>query len=186
MTERSRASTRTRSCSRTFRAGRYAEAKAAYATILEHEPGHFICLHHLGLIAHARGEHAAAARLIEQALAIKPDYIEALSNLAAIHRRLGNTERQLPRRGRRSLWRRNSRKPIPISAMRSRTRATSTRRSPPTGRPPRSIPVSSRLIRFAPICCASSAGARKRPPSARGSSPTGPIWPNPISASAIP
>jgi phage-related protein len=38
---------------------------------------------------------AAAARLIEQALAIKPDYIEALSNLAAIHRALGDTEASL-------------------------------------------------------------------------------------------
>src|ERR1700731_128712 len=78
-----------------FRAGRYAEAKAAYATILQHEPGHFICLHHLGLIAHTRGNHTAAARLIEQALAIKPDYIEALSNLAAIHRALGDTNASL-------------------------------------------------------------------------------------------
>ncbi len=31
-----------------FRAGRYAEAEAAYAKILAHEPGHFICLHHSG------------------------------------------------------------------------------------------------------------------------------------------
>ncbi len=75
-----------------FRAGRYAEAAAAYAAILAHEPGHFICLHHLGLIAHARGEHAMAARLIEQAISIKPDYIEALSNLAAIRRARGDTE----------------------------------------------------------------------------------------------
>jgi tetratricopeptide (TPR) repeat protein len=72
-----------------FRGGRYEEAEAAYATILEHEPGHFICLYHLGLIAHTRGNHTAAARLIEQAISIKPDYIEALSNLAAIHRARG-------------------------------------------------------------------------------------------------
>jgi hypothetical protein len=52
--------------------------ETAYAAILAHEPGHFICLHHLGLIANARGEHAAAARLIEQAISIKLDYIEAL------------------------------------------------------------------------------------------------------------
>jgi protein O-GlcNAc transferase len=75
-----------------FRAGRYVEAEAAYAEILAHEPGHFICLHHLGLIAHQRGEHAAAARLLEQALSLKPDYVEAHSNLGAIHRALGNTQ----------------------------------------------------------------------------------------------
>ena len=78
-----------------FRAGRFAEAEAAYAEILALEPGHFICLHDLGLIAHQRGEHAAAARLIEQALAIKPDYVEALSNLGAIRRALGDTEAAL-------------------------------------------------------------------------------------------
>ena len=75
-----------------FRAGRHEEAEAAYAELLSHEPGHFICLHHLGLIAHQRGKHTEAARWIEQALAIKPDYVEALSNLGAIHRALGNTQ----------------------------------------------------------------------------------------------
>ncbi|MGA9486002.1 MAG: tetratricopeptide repeat protein [Methylocella sp.] len=75
-----------------FRAGRHEEAEAAYVELLTHEPDHFICLHHLGLIAHQRGEHTEAARWIEQALAIKPDYVEALSNLGAIHRALGNTE----------------------------------------------------------------------------------------------
>jgi protein O-GlcNAc transferase len=78
-----------------FRAGRLAEAEAAYATILSHEPDHFICLHHLGLIAHKQGDHAAAAKLVERAISIKPDYIEALSNLGAIHRALGNTEAAL-------------------------------------------------------------------------------------------
>ncbi|QBR71631.1 hypothetical protein CU048_10470 [Beijerinckiaceae bacterium] len=78
-----------------FRAGRYAEAEASYTTILSHEPDHFICLHHLGLIAHRQGDHAAAVKLIEQAIVIKPDYIEALSNLGAVHRALGNTEAAL-------------------------------------------------------------------------------------------
>jgi len=78
-----------------FRAGRYAEAEAAYAEILAHEPEHFICLHYLGLIAHQRGDHAVAARLIEQAVSVKPDYVEALSNLGAIYRALGNTEAAL-------------------------------------------------------------------------------------------
>ncbi len=78
-----------------FRAGRYAEAEAAYAEILTRIPEHFVGLHHLGLIAHQRGEHTAAARWIEQALAAKPDYVEALSNLGAVHRALGNTEAAL-------------------------------------------------------------------------------------------
>ena len=78
-----------------FRAGRYAEAEAAYAEILARLPRHFVGLHHLGLIAHHRGEHIAAARWIEQALAAKPDYVEALSNLGAVHRALGNTEAAL-------------------------------------------------------------------------------------------
>jgi predicted O-linked N-acetylglucosamine transferase (SPINDLY family) len=75
-----------------FRAGRHAQAAAAYAEFLEHEPSHAVCLHHLGLIAHQRGDHAAAAQLIEQALSIKHDYVEALSNLAAIRRALGDTQ----------------------------------------------------------------------------------------------
>ena len=75
-----------------FRAGRLPEAEAAYAEVLAHEPDHFVCLHHLGLIAHQRGEHAAAARLIEQAISAKPDYIEALSNLGAVYRALGKSE----------------------------------------------------------------------------------------------
>jgi protein O-GlcNAc transferase len=75
-----------------FRAGRHAEAAAAYAEFLEHEPGHAVCLHHLGLIEHQHGDHAAAVQLIEQALFIKPDYVEALSNLAAVRRALGDTQ----------------------------------------------------------------------------------------------
>lgn len=78
-----------------FRAGRFAEAEAAYAEIIAHEPDQFVCLHHLGLIAHQRGEHAAAVRLIERALAVKPDYVEALSNLGAIYRALGDTHASL-------------------------------------------------------------------------------------------
>jgi protein O-GlcNAc transferase len=78
-----------------FRVSRFAEAEAAYSEILARVPEHFVCLHHLGLIAHQRGEHSAAARLIEQALAAKPDYVEALSNLGAIHRALGDPQAAL-------------------------------------------------------------------------------------------
>lgn len=78
-----------------FRAGRLAEAEAAYRMVLDSEPGHAICLHHLGLIAHQRGDHSASAHLIERALVSKPDYVEALSNLAAVRRALGDSDGSL-------------------------------------------------------------------------------------------
>jgi protein O-GlcNAc transferase len=75
-----------------FRAGHHRDAEKIYAQLLDSEPDHFLCLHHLGLIAHYRGDHAAAAELVGRAIAIRPDYVEALSNLAAIFRALGQTE----------------------------------------------------------------------------------------------
>lgn len=75
-----------------FRAGRHHEAEEIYAEGLAREADHFLCLHHLGLIAHYRGEHHAAAEFVERAIAVKPDYVEALSNLGAIYRALGRPE----------------------------------------------------------------------------------------------
>ncbi len=75
-----------------FRAGRHRAAEEIYARVLAAEPGHFLCLHHLGLIAHYRGDHDAAADFVARAVAAKPDYVEALSNLGAIYRALGRTE----------------------------------------------------------------------------------------------
>ena len=72
-----------------FRAGRHRAAEEIYANVLALEPQHFVCLHHLGLIAHHRGDHQGAAALVSRAIAAKPDYVEALSNLAAILRALG-------------------------------------------------------------------------------------------------
>jgi protein O-GlcNAc transferase len=74
-----------------FRAGRHRAAEEIYAKVLAAEPGHFLCLHHLGLIAHYRGDHDAAAELVARAIAVKTDYVEALSNLGAIYRALGRT-----------------------------------------------------------------------------------------------
>ncbi|WP_091681184.1 tetratricopeptide repeat protein [Methylocapsa palsarum] len=71
-----------------YRAGRYGEAHRLYADVLAAQPDHFLCLHHLGLIAHQRGDHESAARLVARAVAAKPDYVEALSNLGAIFRAL--------------------------------------------------------------------------------------------------
>jgi predicted O-linked N-acetylglucosamine transferase (SPINDLY family)/SAM-dependent methyltransferase len=78
-----------------LRAGRLDEAKAIYRRILETSADHFLCLHHLGLIAHQQGDHSGAARLLEQALEAKPDYVEACSNLAAIYRAMGKLDESI-------------------------------------------------------------------------------------------
>lgn len=78
-----------------LRAGRLQEAEAAYHSILADAPDHPVAFHHLGLIAHQKGEHGRAAQLIEEALAREPDYAEALSNLAAVRRALGDTKASL-------------------------------------------------------------------------------------------
>lgn len=83
-----------------FRAGRHRAAEEIYARVLAAEPGHFLCLHHLGLIAHYRGDHDAAADLVARAVAVKPDYVEALSNLGAIYRALGRTGEAIEATGR--------------------------------------------------------------------------------------
>ena len=73
------------------RAGRFEQARELYTQVLASEPLHFVCLHHLGLIAHQGGDHATALTLIERAVAIQPDYVEAYSNLAAVRRALGDS-----------------------------------------------------------------------------------------------
>lgn len=78
-----------------FRSGLCDESERIYREILAEEENHFLCLHHLGLIAHKRGDFAAAARLIGRAVAVKPDYVEAFSNLSAIYRAMGDAEQAL-------------------------------------------------------------------------------------------
>lgn len=74
-----------------LRVGRLAEAEVAYRRVLAGAPGHPLCLHHLGLIAHRRGDHAEAVELLSAALAARPDYVEAMSNLGAVFRALGRS-----------------------------------------------------------------------------------------------
>jgi predicted O-linked N-acetylglucosamine transferase (SPINDLY family)/SAM-dependent methyltransferase len=64
----------------------FEKAREIYLRLLADDPAHHVALHHLGLIAHQTGDHAAAVDLIRQAIAIKPDYFEAYSNLTAILR----------------------------------------------------------------------------------------------------
>lgn len=65
------------------RAGRLAEAEAAYRAILAHEPGEAQALHLLGVVALQTGRAALARQLIQQAIASNP-------NVAAFHGNLGN------------------------------------------------------------------------------------------------
>jgi tetratricopeptide (TPR) repeat protein len=61
-------------------AGRLLEAETLYNQILAIEPGHFDCLHLLGVIAHQRGHFADAVARIDQALKQNPNHAAALNN----------------------------------------------------------------------------------------------------------
>jgi len=62
------------------RAGRLAEAEAAYRQVLARQPGHAQGLHLLAVLLHGRGESAAAVPLLEAAIRIRPaaEYRNAL------------------------------------------------------------------------------------------------------------
>ena len=61
-------------------AGRLADAETIYHRILAVRPGHFGCLHSLGVISHQRGKYTEAVDQIDAALKIAPDNIFALNN----------------------------------------------------------------------------------------------------------
>jgi tetratricopeptide (TPR) repeat protein len=71
------------------RAGRLAEAEAAYLAVLTVAPGHPGTLHNLGVIAGARGEPQAAVGHFDAAIAAEPDYASAHYNRAAVCHALG-------------------------------------------------------------------------------------------------
>jgi tetratricopeptide (TPR) repeat protein len=62
------------------RAGRLEEAEAKYREILVLRPKHFESLRLLGVIAHQRGDYAAAVRHIDAALETKPHAAEAFNS----------------------------------------------------------------------------------------------------------
>jgi tetratricopeptide (TPR) repeat protein len=70
------------------RAGRLAEAEAAWRRALDADPGHAGVLHNLGVIEAQRGRHTAALSLFDRALAVRPDYAEAHLNRAGVLRAL--------------------------------------------------------------------------------------------------
>ncbi len=73
------------------RAGRLAEAEAAYRAVLSAAPGHSGALHNLGVIAGACGKPQAAIAHFDAAIAVAPDYAAAHYNRAVACHALGRT-----------------------------------------------------------------------------------------------
>lgn len=73
------------------RAGRLAEAEAAYLAVLNVAPGHPGIMHNLGVIAGARGQPQAAIDHFDAAIAAEPDYSPAHYNRAVACHALGRT-----------------------------------------------------------------------------------------------
>lgn len=73
------------------RAGRLAEAEAAYLAVLKLVPGHPGTLHNLGVIAGARGQPLAAINYFDGVIAAAPDYAAAHYNRAVACLALGRT-----------------------------------------------------------------------------------------------
>ena len=74
------------------KAGDLAKAEGLYQQVLQADPRQPAALHLLGVIAHQGEENDIAVDLITQALAIKPDYAEAHSNLGNALQDLGRLD----------------------------------------------------------------------------------------------
>ena len=61
--------------------GRLPQAETIYQQILQTDPNQPVALHLLGVVAYQTGKSDLAVDRITRALAIKPDYAEAHSNL---------------------------------------------------------------------------------------------------------
>jgi predicted O-linked N-acetylglucosamine transferase (SPINDLY family) len=73
-------------------AGRLQQAEALYRQILQVAPDHPEVLHRLGVLAHQRGEHAVAVRLIQQAIGYNPHEARFHNNLGAAYQALEKLE----------------------------------------------------------------------------------------------
>jgi tetratricopeptide (TPR) repeat protein len=72
--------------------GRLPDAEHVYRHVLQRQPGNFVALHMLGLIAMQTGRSQTAARLIGKAIALKPDYVDAYNNRGLALQELGRFE----------------------------------------------------------------------------------------------
>lgn len=66
------------------KAGRLAKAEAIYQQILAQDRNHLAVIHYLAALAHQSGRNTMAIELFRRAIALKPDWPEAHSNLAHI------------------------------------------------------------------------------------------------------
>jgi tetratricopeptide (TPR) repeat protein len=75
--------------------GRLEEAARIYQVILAENPRHAEALHLLGVVAHQQGNHRQARALIGQAIALQPEVAAFYSNLAEVHRAIGELDQAL-------------------------------------------------------------------------------------------
>ncbi|MFO0524510.1 MAG: tetratricopeptide repeat protein [bacterium] len=75
--------------------GRVREAIALYRKLHEDDPSNFDAVHLMGVAALHLGELALAARLVEAAIALRPDAAEAHNNLGSVRSAAGDREAAL-------------------------------------------------------------------------------------------
>ena len=85
-------------------AGQLDLAEAGYRTVLRHDPNEPDALNLLAVILQERGDLDGSIALLTRALAIVPDFPEALANLARAHRVAGAPWRRRTPRGAPSRW----------------------------------------------------------------------------------
>ncbi|MFH1019051.1 MAG: tetratricopeptide repeat-containing glycosyltransferase family protein [Pseudomonadota bacterium] len=74
------------------RAGRLAEAEAAYAALLRHDPNHADAMHLLGVMACKSGRHGEATERIRKAIDLDPMAPEYYNSLGAVQQALGRQD----------------------------------------------------------------------------------------------
>jgi predicted O-linked N-acetylglucosamine transferase (SPINDLY family) len=75
--------------------GSIKQAETIYQSILSNDPNNYEALHYLGVIALQSDQNEEAISKISKAIAIKPDYFEAHTNISIPYKKLGQYKRAL-------------------------------------------------------------------------------------------